>query len=122
MRTPLAATARVTTATLLGVGFAAVIGSGTAQAAPEDCTINRDLTGATATCHDVDAPAGREYALIVDCWGLHGVPNSFPLMAVGPYSGSWSGSFSPSGTGSASCVGPWSVGTATGAHVAIYRE
>ncbi|WP_245677044.1 hypothetical protein [Nocardia acidivorans] len=122
MRKSLIATARVTSAAVVGLGFAAVIGSGTAQAAPEDCVITRDLTGATASCHDDDAPAGREYALIVDCWGLHGVPNAFPLMAVGPYSGSWSGSFSPSGTGAASCLGPFSVGTATGAHVAIYRD
>ncbi|MFF2557496.1 hypothetical protein ACFVUS_41320 [Nocardia sp. NPDC058058] len=122
MRKSLVVTTRVMTTALIGVGFATAIGSGTAQAAPEDCQITRDLTGATATCHDVDAPAGREYALIVDCFGLHGIPNAFPLMAVGPYTGSWSGSFSPSGQGTSSCLGPWSVGTATGAHVAIYRD
>lgn len=122
MRRPIVATARVTAAAVLGLGVASVIGTGTAQAAPEDCTITRDLTSATAQCHDEDAPPGREYALIVDCWGLHGVPNAFPLMAVGPYSGSWSGSFSPSGQGTASCMGPFSIGTATGAHVAVYRE
>jgi hypothetical protein len=62
------------------LGFAAVISAGTAQAAPQDCTVTRDLFGATAACHDVDAPAGREYALIVECFGLHGVPHAFPLM------------------------------------------
>lgn len=122
MRRPIVATARVAAAAVLGLGVAAVAGSGTAQAAPQDCVITRDLTSATATCHDHDAPAGREYALIVDCFGLHGVPNAFPLMAFGPYSGSWSGSFSPSGHGAASCAGPFSIGTAAGAHVAIYRD
>ncbi|MFB7717838.1 MULTISPECIES: hypothetical protein [unclassified Nocardia] len=122
MRKSIVVSTRVLAAATVGLGFAAVIGSGTAQAAPQDCQITRDLTGATAICHDDDAPAGREYALIVDCFGLHGVPNAFPLMAIGPYSGSWSGSFSPSGQGTASCLGPYSVGTATGAHVAIYRD
>ncbi|GAB2634354.1 hypothetical protein [Nocardia goodfellowii] len=122
MSKPIVATARVTVAAVLGLGVAAVIGSGTAQAAPQDCAITRDLVSATATCRDHDAPAGREYALIVDCFGLHGIPNAFPLLAIGPYSGSWSGSFSPSGQGSASCLGPYSVGTATGARVVIYRD
>ncbi|MGV9678129.1 hypothetical protein ACWDSJ_22865 [Nocardia sp. NPDC003482] len=102
-------------------GFATVLAAGTAHAAPEDCTITRDLIGASATCHD-DGPAGREYALIVECWGLHGVPNAFPLMAFGPYQGSWSGSFGPSGQGSASCLGPTSIGTTTNAYVKIYRD
>ncbi len=101
--------------------FPTVLGSAAAQAAPQDCVVTRDLVGATATCHD-DAPAGREYALTIECFGLHGVPNAFPLMAVGPYRGSWSGSFSPSGTGTASCLGPMSVGTATNAQVVIYRD
>ncbi|WP_228812030.1 MULTISPECIES: hypothetical protein [Nocardia] len=102
-------------------GFATAFGAGTAQAAPQDCTVTRDLTGAAATCHD-EGPAGREYALIVECFGLHGVPNAFPLMAIGPYQGSWSGSFGPSGHGTASCLGPMSIGTATNAYVAIYRD
>lgn len=121
MRTSVVA-ARVAIAALSSLGFAAMIGSGSAQAAPQDCTITRDLISATATCHDNGAPAGREYSLIVDCVGLHPVPNAFPLMAIGPYNGSWSGSFSPSGHGTASCLGPLSVGTATGAHAAIYRN
>jgi hypothetical protein len=122
MRKTIATAARVTIAAVSGLGFAAVIGAGAAQAAPQDCAITRDLTSATATCHDNGAPAGREYALIVECFGLHGVPNAFPLMAIGPYNGSWSGSFSPSGHGTASCLGPLSAGTATNAHVAIYRN
>ncbi|MBB5914187.1 hypothetical protein BJY24_003054 [Nocardia transvalensis] len=104
------------------LGCAAVFGAGTANAAPEDCTVTRDLVGATATCHDVDAPPGREYSLVVECFGLAPVPFAFPLMTIGPYRGSWSGSFSPSGGGSASCVNGLSIGTATNAYVKIYRD
>ncbi|MFF0491101.1 hypothetical protein ACFYTQ_18935 [Nocardia sp. NPDC004068] len=121
MRRTTAIAARTALAAAAVSGFATVLGAGTAQAAPEDCTITRDLTSATATCHD-DGPAGREYALIVDCVGLHVDPNAFPFIAFGPYQGSWSGSFPPSGQGTASCLGPTSVGTATGAHVRIYRD
>ncbi|MEU1550071.1 hypothetical protein [Nocardia sp. NPDC005745] len=116
------AAARVTAAAVTVLGFATVIGSGTAQAAPQDCVVTRDLFNATATCHDEDAPPGREYTLVVECVGLHGVPNAFPLMAIGPYRGSWGGSFSPSGQGTASCLGPTSIGTTTNAYVAIYRD
>ncbi|QIS11380.1 hypothetical protein [Nocardia arthritidis] len=122
MRKPTIAAARVAVGAVSVLGFAAVIGSGTAEAAPQDCVVTRDLFGATATCHDTDAPAGREYALIVECVGLHGIPNAFPLMAIGPYEGSWSGSFAPTGQGTASCLGPTSIGTATNAYVAIYRN
>lgn len=114
--------ARISVAAVAFSGFAVVFGSGAAQAAPQDCAVTRDLAGATATCHDADAPVGREYTLIVECFGLHGVPNAFPLMAIGPYRGSWGGSFAPSGRGTASCLGPMSVGTATNAYVAIYRD
>ncbi|MEU5763936.1 hypothetical protein [Nocardia sp. NPDC047648] len=116
------AAARVAAAAVSVLGFATVIGSGAAQAAPQDCVVTRDLFNATATCHDEDAPPGREYTLVVECVGLHGVPNAFPLMAIGPYRGSWSGSFSPSGQGTASCLGPTSIGTTTNAYVAIYRD
>ncbi|WP_232330385.1 hypothetical protein [Nocardia fusca] len=124
MKRTTAAAARVAAGavTVSILGFATVIGSGTAQAAPQDCTVTRDLFGATAACHDLDAPAGREYALIVECFGLHGVPNAFPLMAIGPYQGSWSGSFPPTGQGAATCLGPTSIGPATNAYVTIYRD
>lgn len=122
MRRTISVTARIAVAAASAAGFAAVLGAGTAHAAPQDCTVTRDLVGATARCHDGDAPAGREYALIVECFGLHGVPNAFPLMAIGPYQGSWSGSFGPSGQGTASCLGPMSIGTATNAYVMIYRD
>ncbi|WP_245556911.1 hypothetical protein [Jongsikchunia kroppenstedtii] len=105
-----------------GLGLGVMVGAGTAQAGPQDCTVTRDLVSATATCHDHNAPAGREYTVVVECNGLHGVPNAFPLMAFGPYRGSWGGSFGPSGHGSASCLGPFSVGVAAGAHVEMYRS
>src|SRR6266568_1520867 len=114
MRRVLGAATRVTAAAVSGLGIVAIIGSGTAQAAPQDCVITRDLTSATATCHDADAPRGREYTLIVECFGLHSVPYAFPLMEIGPYNGSWGGSFSPSGHGAASCIDSISIGTATG--------
>lgn len=122
MRRTTTAAARIILAAASASAFATVLGSGTAQAAPQDCVTTRDLVSATATCHDNDAPVGREYALIVECFGLHGVPNAFPLMAIGPYQGSWSGSFSPSGHSTASCLGPMSIGTATNAYVKIYRD
>ncbi|MFI5777479.1 hypothetical protein [Nocardia sp. NPDC051570] len=121
MRKMTTVAARVTVAAVSTLGLAAAIGSGTAQATPQDCVVTRDLISAKATCHDNDAPVGREYALIIECVGLHGIPNAFPFMDIGPYEGSWSGSFSPSGQGTASCLGPTSIGTATNAHVAIYR-
>ncbi|WP_290052560.1 hypothetical protein [Nocardia nova] len=121
MNRPTVVGARAIVAAAVVSGFATLLGSGVADAAPQDCAVSRDLFGATATCHD-DGPAGREYALIVECFGLHGIPGAFPLMAVGPYGGSWNGSFGPTGQGTASCLGPMSVGTATNAYVKIYRE
>ncbi|WP_280276380.1 hypothetical protein [Nocardia wallacei] len=122
MRKATIAATRVAAGVMSVVGFAAVIGAGTAHAAPQDCAVTRDLFGATATCSDADAPAGREYTLVVECFGLHGVPNAFPLMAIGPYRGSWGGSFAPTGQGAATCLGPTSLGTTTNAYVAIYRD
>ncbi|WP_085995209.1 hypothetical protein [Nocardia paucivorans] len=114
-------TTRTLVAAAVVAGFATVLGAGAAHAAPQDCAVTRDLVGATATCHD-DGPAGREYTLIVECFGLHGVPNAFPLMAIGPYQGSWSGSFGPSGRGTASCASPMSIGAVTNAYVTVYRD
>lgn len=122
MRRTTIAAARITIGAMSVLGAVAVIGSGTAHAAPQDCVVTRDLFGARAACHDTGAPVGREYTLVVECVGLHGVPNAFPLMAIGPYQGSWSGSFAPSGQGTATCMGPTSIGTATNAYVAIYRD
>ncbi|MEU4312376.1 hypothetical protein [Nocardia sp. NPDC024068] len=121
MRRTTTVAARTVLAAAVVSGFATVAGAGAAHAAPQDCAVTRDLVGAAATCHD-EGPPGREYTLIVECFGLHGVPNAFPLMAVGPYQGSWSGSFGPSGHGTASCLGPMSIGTATNAYVRVYRD
>lgn len=121
MRSTTSITVRAVVAAAVVSGFATVLGAGSARAEPQDCVVTRDLAGASATCHD-NGPAGREYALIVECFGLHGVPGAFPLMAIGPYQGSWSGSFGPSGHGTASCLGPMSIGTATNAYVTIYRN
>ncbi|WP_233529216.1 hypothetical protein [Antrihabitans stalagmiti] len=122
MKKSMVAAARVTATAVSVLGFAAVLGSGTAQAAPQDCTVTRDLISATAACHENEFPAGREYSLIVECFGLAPIPNAFPFLAVGPYRGSWSGSFSPNGGGTASCLGPLSVGTTTNAYVVVYRD
>ena len=121
MRSTAIAAVRIVLAAASVSVFTTAIGAGAAHAAPEDCTVTRDLFGATATCHDYNEPAGREYSLIVECYGLHNQPFAFPLPAFGHYQGSWSGSFSPSGHGSASCLSPITIGTSTNAYVKIYR-
>ncbi|KAF0836577.1 hypothetical protein [Nocardia caishijiensis] len=122
MRKSVVAAVRLTVAAASVMGFSAMVGSGVAQAGPQDCVVSRDLVGASVSCHDTGAPASREYSLVVECWGLAGIPNAFPLMGIGPYQGSWSGAISPTGQGSASCIGPYSIGTATNAYVLTYRE
>ncbi len=126
MRNNRLATARVAAVAAFGIAFATFIGSGTAQSAPADCVVQWDPFNATATCHDIDAPPGREYVLIVDCWGLHGIPNAFPLYAIGPYSQS-SSSFVPTSQTTGGCGTNWgapslNVGVITNAHVEIYRQ
>lgn len=114
--------ARITVAVATALGFGVVISAGTAQAAPQDCVVTRDLVSATATCHDAGAPPRREYTLVTECFGLHVIPNAFPFLAIGPYRGSWGGSFRPDGHGSATCLDGTSVGTATNAYVSVYVE
>ncbi|MCJ0903655.1 hypothetical protein [Rhodococcus sp. ARC_M6] len=115
------------TATVVsGLAFAAIVGSGTAQADAQDCVIQRDVFSAAATCHDADASPGREYVLIVECWGVHGIPNAFPLYAIGPYSQS-SRSFVPTGQGAGGCSTNWgapslNAGVIVNARVEIYRQ
>lgn len=126
MRSTISAVARVTTVVVSGLAFATIVGSGIAQAAPRDCTIQRDAFAASGTCHDNDAPPGREYFLSIDCWGLHGIPNAFPFYAVGPYTAS-TRSFLPTDRASANCSTSWgapalNVGVVTNAHVEIYRQ
>ena len=130
--------ARITGTVVAGLAVAAFIGTGAAQAGgqpivqpvaqagPQNCTVHWDAFSATANCDDTGAPAGREYALIVDCWGLHGIPNAFPLYAVGPYSQT-SRSFGPTGQATGGCSTNWgaptlNAGVITNAHVEIYRQ
>ncbi|MFD4466669.1 hypothetical protein ACFWPA_00065 [Rhodococcus sp. NPDC058505] len=125
MGSTLLAAARATAVAVSGLAFVGVVGSGTAQADPAPCVVQWDAFTAAATCHDTGAPPGREYALVVDCWGLHGIPNAFPLYAIGPYSQS-SPSFAPTGQATGACGTNWgapsmNLGVITGAHVATYR-
>lgn len=114
----------------VGAGIAALAtvgllaGAGGAHADTPRCDVRWDAVGASAVCRDTTAPRGREYVLIAHCWGLHGIPNAFPLYAVGPYTQSsrW---FIPTGRASANCTTSWgvpsgNVGVVTGAHVEIY--
>ncbi|CAM2890284.1 Secreted protein [Prescottella defluvii] len=125
MRIALLAAARVTAVAVSGLAFATVVGSGTAQADPAPCVVQWDPFNASATCQDTGASPGREYVLVVDCWGLHGIPNAFPLYAIGPYSQS-SRSFAPTGRETGACGTNWgapsfNLGVITGAHVETYR-
>ncbi|GAA5046532.1 hypothetical protein [Nocardia callitridis] len=113
---------RVAAAVVSVLGFSAVIGAGVAQAGPENCVVTKGLTSASASCHDPDAPARREYKVTVECWGLHVIPNAFPFMAIGPYRGGWGGSFGPTGQGQSSCITGLDIGTATNAWVDIYVD
>ncbi|WP_267616510.1 hypothetical protein [Gordonia bronchialis] len=123
MRKP--ATATIAATLLSGVACATVVTAGAAHADTRNCDVRWDALGASATCHDTHAPKGREYVLIVECWGVHGLPNRFPLYGVGPYeqSSRW---FVPTGRASGNCSTSWgapslNVGVVTGAHVEIYR-
>ncbi|MEE3853129.1 hypothetical protein VZC37_22520 [Gordonia sp. LSe1-13] len=120
------------TRTQMGAGVVAALtigllaGAGEAHAGVNDCDVRWNALGASAVCHDTGAPQGREYVLIVECWGLHGVPNRFPLYTVGPYTQSsrW---FVPTGQASGNCSTSWgapsfNAGVVTGAHVEIYRQ
>ena len=126
MKRRILAAARVGTVIVSGLAFATIAGTGVADAAPQDCLIARNAFSATATCQDADAPAGREYTLVVDCWGLHFIPDRFPFAEVGPYSTGtrW---FVPTGQATGNCSESWggspmSIGVVTGAHVEIYRQ
>lgn len=122
----------VVSRTRIGAGVVAavvaglVVGAGNADARTDKCDVRWNALGASVTCHDTGAPPSREYVLIVECWGLHGIPNRFPLYAVGPYSQSsrW---FVPTGRASGNCSSSWgapslNVGVVTGAHVGVYRQ
>ncbi|MEV6767489.1 hypothetical protein AB0N05_02545 [Nocardia sp. NPDC051030] len=104
---------------ITGLGFAAVIGSGSAQAAPQDCTVTKGIFDASAVC----APdGGSNYVLHLDCVGLYG-NGPFPLMTIGSYK-VLSYPFTPSGQRtSVGCtgVGPGILAVATNAYVEIYN-
>ncbi|WP_328391007.1 hypothetical protein [Nocardia sp. NBC_00416] len=119
MRNTVFAAARVAAAGLAGLSAVAIIGSGAAQAAPQDCTVQRDIFGASATCRP---DGGSNYVLHVDCVGLY-ASGPFPMYGVGPYP-VLSYPFTPEGqriTTGCTGVGPGVVAIATNAYVEIYR-
>ncbi|MFQ6229634.1 hypothetical protein [Nocardia sp. NPDC002869] len=119
MKQKILTAARVAAAGVSGLAFVAVVGSGTAAAAPQDCVVERDLFGASATC---GPDGGSHYVLHVDCVGLY-ASGPFPLYAVGPYA-AISYPFTPAGrrvTTGCTGMGPGVVAVATNAYVEVYR-
>ncbi|GGL01866.1 hypothetical protein [Nocardia jinanensis] len=119
MKETIVAAARVAAAGVSGLAFVAIVGSGAAQAAPQDCVVQRDLSGASATC---GPDGGSNYVLHVDCFGLY-ASGPFPLYGIGPYS-ALSYPFTPNGqriTAGCTGMGPGVVAVATNAYVEIYR-
>lgn len=119
MKKTITAAARVAAAGVSGLAFVAVIGSGSAQAAPQDCAVQRDLFGASAVCQP---DGGSNYVLHVDCFGLY-ASGPFPSYGVGAYK-ILSYPFTPDGQRiSTACtgVGPGVVALATNAYVEIYQ-
>ncbi|MEV4126621.1 hypothetical protein [Nocardia sp. NPDC049707] len=114
-----AVAARVAAAGISGLAFTAVVGSGTAQAAPQDCTVEKGLFDASAFCQ---RDGGSNYVLHLDCVGLY-ASGPFPLYAVGPYK-VLSYPFTPSGertTVGCTGMGPGVFALATNAYVEIYN-
>ncbi|AYF73439.1 hypothetical protein D7D52_05715 [Nocardia yunnanensis] len=119
MNKSLSIAARVATVAISGLGFAAVMGPGTAQAAPQDCQVQKGLFDATATCA---ADGGSNYVLHLDCVGLY-ASGPFPLYAVGSYK-VLSYPFTPSGastTVACTGMGPGVLAVATNAFVEVYN-
>lgn len=119
MKKTIVTAARVAAAGIAGLSCTAIIGSGAAQAAPQDCVVERDLFGASAICHP---DGGSNYVLRVECVGLY-ASGPFPLYAVGPYH-TLSYPFTPSGdriTAGCTGAGPGIFAIATGAHVEVFR-
>ncbi|MFD6393184.1 hypothetical protein ACWF9G_00230 [Nocardia sp. NPDC055029] len=118
MKQAIVAAARVAAAGFSGIAAVAIIGSGSAQAAPQDCVVQRDLFGASATC---PPGGGDNYVLKVECVGLY-ANGPFPLYGIGPYS-ALSYPFAPAGQRvSTGCtgMGPGVVAVATNAYVIYY--
>ncbi|MGK8486065.1 hypothetical protein [Nocardia asiatica] len=119
MKKTIVAAARVAAAGVSGFAFVAIVGSGTAQAAPQDCVVERDLFGASATCQP---DGGSNYVLRVDCVGLY-ASGPFPLYGIGPYQ-ALSYPFTPNGqriTTGCTGMGPGVFAVATNAYVEIFR-
>ncbi|MGW4119729.1 hypothetical protein [Nocardia sp. NPDC004711] len=119
MKRSLSVAGRVAIAGISGLGFAAVVGSGTAQAAPQDCTVTKGVFDASAVCRP---DGGSNYVLHLDCVGLY-ASGPFPLYAVGPYK-VLSYPFTPSGdriTAACTGTGPGVFAVATNAFVEIYN-
>ncbi|MFC4377333.1 hypothetical protein ACFO5K_24940 [Nocardia halotolerans] len=118
MKKAIVAAARVAAAGVSGLAAVAVIGTGAAQAAPQDCVVQRDLFGASAVCQP---DGGSNYVLKVECVGLY-ASGPFPMYAVGPYH-TLSYPFTPEGQHiSAGCtgMGPGIVAVTTNAYVEVY--
>ncbi|MEU4418621.1 hypothetical protein AB0G00_33020 [Nocardia salmonicida] len=120
MNKNLVAAARLAAAGISGLAFVAIIGSGTAQAAPQDCVVERDFFGASAICQP---DGGSNYVLRLECIGLY-ANGPFPLYAIGPYH-TLSYPFTPVGERVATgCTGagPGVVAVATNAYVEVYQR
>ncbi len=120
MKKAMIAAAQAAALGVTGMAAMATLGVGAAAAAPQDCAVQRDLTGASATC---PADDGVEYVLHVDCFGLY-ASGPFPLYAIGPYV-SKSYPFTPNGqqiTAGCTGMGPGVVAVATNAYAEIYRR
>lgn len=119
MKKTIAVAARVAAAGITGLAFVAVIGSGSAQGAPQDCAVSRGLFDASATCQP---DGGSNYVLHLDCFGLYG-SGPFPVMSVGTYK-VLSYPFTPDGgrvTAACTGMGPGMLAVATNAYVEVYR-
>lgn len=119
MKKSIGIAARVATVAVSGLGFAAVLGSGTAQAAPQDCQVQKGLFDASTVCQP---DGGSNYVLHLDCVGLY-ASGPFPLYAIGPYK-VLSYPFTPNGdriTAACTGMGPGVFAVATNAYVEVYN-
>ncbi|MFC8046868.1 hypothetical protein [Nocardia sp. NPDC057353] len=114
MQKPLLAAAGVAAALTSTIA----LGAGPAEAAPQNCTVERTLLDASATC---PPDGGTGYVLHVDCFGLY-ASGPFPLYAIGPYP-VLSYPFTPDGqrvTAGCTGMGPGVVAVVTNAFVQDY--
>ncbi|MFC8530205.1 hypothetical protein [Nocardia sp. NPDC057227] len=103
----------------VGLAWFFALGAGPAQAAPQNCAVERTLLDASATCQP---DGGSGYVLHVDCFGLY-ASGPFPLYAIGPYP-VLSYPFTPEGqrvTAGCTGMGPGVVAVVTNAYVEVYN-